>query len=227
MTCYAYIIIKVQPREIKPLSHPERLNPSLSLQGDHLRTLQQECDDLKRQRNAASSALMRQATGIEAERSASATHPTWQVQNRVGGGSLYGVADNSASAAAAAAAGGAATPSSRAVRTGSYGEASTGGGTIISRTSTGDVLSPTRPPLGRDGSNGSMSASSSHGSLAGTAAGAGAAASPAAAAAHGGRSKMEGVDIVYLKNVLLKFMEASVTGKVGVTLLQPLVLRPL
>ena len=29
------------------------------------------------------------------------------------------------------------------------------------------------------------------------------------------RGKMEGVDIVYLKNVLLKFMEASVTGKVA------------
>lgn len=153
---------------------------------------------------------MRQATGIEAERSASASHPKWQVQNRVGGGGLYGVTDNSA---ATTAGGGA----SRAVRTGSHGEAS-GGGTVISRTSTGDALSPIRPPLDRGGSNDSISASSSHGSLIGAAAtaggGAGPPASPATAAAHGGRGKMEGVDIVYLKNVLLKFMEASVTGKV-------------
>ena len=138
---------------------------------------------------------MRQASSssssaLESERAASATHPKWQVQNRVGGGSLYGVADLRGGGGGVAAA--ASGPSSM-------------------------TLSPSARPLARAGSNGGMSANSSHGSLGAAAGG------PEASTAGGGgsasgaapRGKMEGVDIVYLKNVLLKFMEAAVTGKVA------------
>ena len=145
---------------------------------------------MKRQRNAASSALMRQTsltgglTGIEAERAASASHPKWQVQNRVGGGSLYGVAD-----------GGLARPSGSRGGSSSYAHAPS---------------TPTSPVAREGGSGGSVIGSLGASAVAGHS---GAEAVPTTPS--GGRGKIEGIDIVYLKNVLLKFMEAAVTGKVA------------
>lgn len=153
---------------------------------------------MKRQRNAASSALMRQATGptgIEAERAASASHPKWQVQNRVGGGSLYGIADASPSRAFS----------------------SRGGASLA-------LHSPLSPDM-REGSAGGMRSSSGGLGSLGAATlttisgreqtGGGIASESGPTTPTAGRGKIEGIDIVYLKNVLLKFMEAAVTGKVA------------
>ena len=112
------------------------------------------------------------------------THPKWQVQNRVGGGTLYGVADERQAAVAGVTGPGAAV-------TGVTG-AGMGAG-LGRRSSLASSSSSSIPEFGV-----LSNSNSNH-----------------VGAPSTGRPKMEGVDIVYLKNVLLKFMEAAMTGKVA------------
>lgn len=116
------------------------------------------------------------------------THPKWQVQNRVGGGTLYGVADERQAAVTGVTGPGAAV-------TGVTG-AGTGAG-LGRRSSLASSSSSSIPEFGVLSNLNPISNPNQVG------------------APSAGRPKMEGVDIVYLKNVLLKFMEAAMTGKVA------------
>jgi hypothetical protein len=168
--------------------------------------LRDECSALQRRLQTTSNALLQQSSGgLSLDgRSASGSQPQpppskWQVQNRVGGGSLYGVADNAGGRGGrppsgggpfdrrGSGAGGGERGFGRISSTDSLGGSSVSGAAAAVRFT--EELSPSKP---------------AHPASAATA---------GAAAAPEGR-RMEGVDIVYLKNVLLKFMEAAMTGKV-------------
>lgn len=179
------------PRSSHTCSPPRNKNVS-----QQVADLRREKSDLTRQLSAAQAVFMRQSSGSGGGGGGgpggsglghpSETHPKWQVQNRVGGGTLYGVADERQAAFTGVTGPGAAA-------TGITGMGAGAG--LGRRSSLASSSSSSIPEFGV------LSNLNSNPNQVG--------------APSAGRPKMEGVDIVYLKNVLLKFMEAAMTGKVA------------
>jgi len=141
----------------------------------------------------------------------------WQVQNKVGGGSLYGVADEAQTAAIVDSFGGASHGHGHS-HSHSHGDSSA----AEASTSANHHNLPKAPSgshlhqqLTSRASSGSLSAM---GAAASTSAGQHQQQQPgggAPAASGGSKHLLEGVDVVYLKNVVLKFMEAAMAGRVA------------
>ncbi len=115
------------------------------------------------------------------------SHPKWQVQNKVGGGGLYGIVEEASSSSALG-------------RAGSSSMAAAGSPFTRHTATSGSPQHSSNSSLNTLGRSGST-VEDSH-------------AASTSTPQHRGSKALDGVDIVYLKNVLLKFMEAAVTGKV-------------
>ncbi len=138
----------------------------------------------------------------------------WQVQNVVGGGSLYGVSDTQqvqqqqqqqqqASTSGAQAA-------SRELLTGRASSGPFSAAYLAEQQQGAGAAGAAR----QGGGLGGGSASSSTASLATAGAAGGGGGGGAGGGAGGGGRVLEGVDIIYLKNVVLKFLEAALAGRV-------------